>query len=63
MAMHLSRKTAGKTFRAKCGCMIKKGSPYLVYQDHSMAHSLYESFCTSCWDKQSGVKTQEGDTE
>jgi len=60
MAMHISRKVAGRSFTAKCGCRISKGSPYMVFQDFVMGAQLYDSFCISCWNKQSVVEMREG---
>jgi len=63
MAMHISRKVAGRSFTAKCGCRISKGSPYIVFQDFSMWNRLYESSCISCWNKRSGIQVEEGKPE
>jgi len=60
MAMHISQKVAGRNFRAKCGCMIQKGSPYMVFDDYTSWNKLHESFCISCWNKQSMIKMREG---
>lgn len=59
MAMHILRKVAGRSFTAKCGCRISKGSPYVVCNDYSMWNRLHESSCIPCWNKRSGIQVEE----
>ena len=59
MALHIIPKIAGRTFRAECGDIIKKGERYVVFLDYVMGIRNHESFCVPCWNSQSNIKIDE----
>ena len=61
MGMHIERRIAGRTFKAKCGCTIQKGEMYVAWTDFVMGLCRYHSSCVECWNGQSGIKVLNGE--
>jgi len=61
LGMHIERRIAGRTFKAKCDCTIQKGEMYISWIDYAMGSRYYRSSCVECWNGQSGIKVLNGE--
>jgi len=58
MALHIYPRIAGRSLTASCGHRVEKGSRYVRTIDYCNYNRIAKSFCSSCWNGQSGLQVQ-----